>query len=421
MKELVLSTKGGDRATAYVMSNKIVPLPEGYLVTWIDCERQNRWAIVDLAICRISQSGPLGDPCIDNHCGAALVLAGTHVHAVTGGHHSALQHYRMALSEPGEWHHVAGIEGEGTYPSVSPDSRGRLHLAFRKRGNPWSLDYCRFEDDAWTSPQALVLAEKPGYIYWTNGLTVGNDDALHLVFGNTRVEADGTLLYGASHIASSDGGHTWRDDKDRVLPIPSPVSALPLIVDEGRAARVPPRSDQHAQSQRGARSLNYQQINLSNPVVDQRGVVHVVFHNGMAGTADLMSRSAGGLWTATPLTASATQGDPRSRVHVQSSLCLREDGHLCAALMVEQTEENVWGAPGTKIVLVEVGVDGDVIGVDPVPGADADLALWLPALPGQTTVQPRRPVPLLYTRGVNAGGFENNKNSVETDVVLCGF
>lgn len=421
MKQIVLSANGGDRATAYAMSNKIVPLSGGYLVTWIDDQRQNQWAIVDLAKGSVSKSGSLGVPCVDNHCGAALVLGEEHVHAVTGGHHTAFQHYRMALSQPGEWQHVATIEVQGTYPCVASDFQGRIHLVFRTPGDRWSLDYCRFQDEGWAPPQPLVRAEKPGYIYWTNGLTVGNDGVLHLVFGNTRVKENGALLYGASHIASHDGGRTWGDEKGCTLPLPSMASAIPLIVDEDCSDRVQSLSDQQAHDQPGPRNLNYQQIILSNPVVDPKGVLHVVLHNGLTGTADLMSYSTTKNWTAAPLTAAATHGDPKRRVHVQSSLCLTADGHLRAALMVEQTEESVWGAPGTSIVLVELRGDGTGARGNQVTIADAARAQWLPAQPQQGTALPERILPLLYTRGVNAGGFGNNENSVKTEVILCRF
>ena len=73
MKKTILSRSGGDRATAYAMSNKIVSLPDGYLCTWIDSRRLNRWALVDRADGAVLREGALGEPCLDNHCGAAPV------------------------------------------------------------------------------------------------------------------------------------------------------------------------------------------------------------------------------------------------------------------------------------------------------------------------------------------------------------
>ena len=43
-----LTTEGGDRATAYGMSGKVVSLHEPYLLcSWLDVRRQNWWALVD--------------------------------------------------------------------------------------------------------------------------------------------------------------------------------------------------------------------------------------------------------------------------------------------------------------------------------------------------------------------------------------
>ncbi len=421
MKQALLSARGGDRATAYAMNNKIVPLPEGFLVTWIDSQRCNQWAIADPASGCISQTGALGGPCVDNHCGAALALAGEHVHAVTGGHHTPFEHCRMHRSQPGQWEHVATIDVKGTYPSVVADSQRRIHLAFRTPGEKWSLDYCGFADGRWTPARTLVMADKPGYIYWTNSLAIGADDALHLVLGNTRVLAGGALLYGASHIFSADGGETWRDDHGAVMSLPTPAAGVAMMVGGNCPDRVESVAHEQAHDRPGPRNLNYLQIILSNVVVDPDGVVHVVLHNGLTGTADLMSRTATGGWTAQPLTAAATNGDPASRVHVQSSLALLPDGRLRAALMVEQTDECVWGPPGTHIALVEIAKDGTPptrVGATP---SQPDCAHWLPAQPQCGPTPPQRVPPLLYTKGKNAGGFDQNKNVVETEVILCGF
>ncbi len=419
MKHILISANGGDRATAYTMSNKIVLLPEGYLVTWIDDQRQNQWAIVDLANGSVLQSGPLGGPCIDNHCGAALVLADDHVHAITGGHHSPFQHYRMVLSRPGEWQQISTVNVKGTYPSIAADSRGRIHLSFRSPGDRFSLDYCRFQDGFWTPPRRLVIADKPGYIYWTNGLAVGPNDALHLVFGNTRVREDQSLLYGASHIVSRDAGETWCDDNGDVLPQSSSVLAIPLMMDENRSERVQSLTEQREHDQPGPRNLGYQQIILSNPVVAPSGVVHVVLHNGLTGTADLMSRYGSGTWTATSLTSAATHGDPIRRIHVQSSLCILPNGRPRVALMVEPTPECVWGAPGTSIVLAELREDGTCSRSVQVTPSDPEYATWLPSQPHQVVASRGCMPPLLYTKGVNAGGFANNKNTVKTEVFFC--
>jgi hypothetical protein len=430
MRQIVLSKQGGDRATGYAMSNKIVSLPEGgRVVTWIDSARQNRWALVDRGNGEILRRGKLGRPGVDNHCGAALALGHGVVHAIVGGHHSPLAHYALAPATGGEWRQVATLNVKGTYPSLACDSRGCLHLAFRSRGTSeapgdrWTLDYCRFEGKGWTRAEPLVVADKPGYIYWTNGLAIGPENDLHLVLGNTRVLDEGALYLGASHIVSRDGGRTWEADDGTRLSLPAPAAELPLIVDDvgaRQAERVQSLADQQRTAQPGPRNYNYQQMLLSNPVIDDRGAVHVVLHNGLTGTAALMTRDDHG-WTARELTAVATGGNPAMRVHMQSSLSPGPDNRLYAALMIEPTEECVWGAPGTTVVRLKAKTDDGEIVTERVSDSDRTCARWLPALE-HAQQAPLDHVPLLlYTKGINAGGFANNKNAVETDVVLCNW
>ncbi len=206
------------------------------------------------------------------------------------------------------------------------------------------------------------------------------------------------------------------------LPLPrSRISVFPRLKVNGTAScsdRVQSLAEQQKHEQTGPRNLNYQQIILSNPVIDPSGVFHVVLHNGLTGTADLMSRSVSGTWTATSLTSAATHGDPVRRIHVQSSLCILPNDRPCAALMVEPTPECVWGAPGTNIVLAELGEDGTCAKSVEVTPSDAEYATWLPAQSHQSGVLPDRVPPLLYTKGVNAGGFGNNENTLKTEVFL---
>lgn len=95
-RNILLSNTGGDRGTAYVMSNKIAR-PDGRLIcTWIDSDRQNRWALVDPKSGEVLRVGTVGEPRRDNHCGAAMAtdIDGT-LHLIIGGHHAPFVHYRM--------------------------------------------------------------------------------------------------------------------------------------------------------------------------------------------------------------------------------------------------------------------------------------------------------------------------------------
>lgn len=413
MRQVLLSNNGGDRATAYAMSNKIVSVPQGRLCTWIDSQRQNQWALVSDGG-EILRSGPLGEPGVDNHCGAALTLVGEKVHAIIGAHHSPLQHYCLD-SMASEWQHVASVGEQATYPSVASESNGRLHLAFRSQGDRMTLSYSRFEDGRWSSPSALVVADKEGHIYWTNGVVVGPDDCVHIVFGNTVVQENGALLYGASHMSSSDGGSSWFSGNHELATLPIPAADLPQLVAKD-ADRIQSVEDQKRFDQPGPRNVNYRQMLLSNPVVDVNGVVHVVLHNGLLGTAELMSYSKG-TWSGRPLTV--TPLDAGKRIHMQSSLSIGPDDQLHAGLMVEPTEDVVWGANGTSLVRVKMPISGGDRTVEQLTTPDQSCATWLPALERANRTHLLHEPAFLYTRGVNAGGFGNNQNELKTEVFLC--
>ena len=147
-RALRLTTSGGDRATGYVMSNKIARR-DGHLVcTWLDVERQNQWAVVDLARGEILRTGTVGERRQDNHCGVAMTTDtdGT-LHLLVGAHHGRFVHYRWPPDKQ-DWEPVEDGRAVGqsaTYPSLVCDGHGTLHLLYRREtnGRDAHLVYCR--------------------------------------------------------------------------------------------------------------------------------------------------------------------------------------------------------------------------------------------------------------------------------------
>ena len=410
----VLSSSGGDRATGYTMNNKIVSLPEGVLCTWLDSERQNRWALVDRAAAEILKEGTIGAQGRDNHCGAALVRSGETLHAMIGGHHGPLEHHTLDADD-WTWR-MTGVAGEAaTYPSATADRDGRLHVFYRCGSKEhWSLSYVRLEEGDWSAPVALVHAHKTGYVYWTNGATTASDGTIHLVFGNPIVGEDGAIHYGASHLQSKDGGRSWEGSDGRVLG-ESDIAAesIPFLEAARSLDRIQPVEEQARLEAPGPENYNYQNMNLSNPVADAEGGLHVVLHNNMTGTAGLCSL-ASGVWSSRSLTEFVVQEEGQ-RVHPQSALSIGPDGTLYASLMIESADRCVWGPDGT---FTQMLVIKDRITTVNITSADSEVAQWLPAME-HPPVDGLADVPgLMYTKGRNAGGFGNNQNALETDVVL---
>jgi len=410
--EELLSCSGGDRATGYTMNNKIVGLPEGLLCTWLDFERQNRYALVDPGSGEITREGSIGTPGADNHCGAAMVRSGDDVHALIGGHHGPLEHHRLNR-DAWRWEVEATPGESATYPSATADPSGVVHVFYRCRGQEhWTLNYVRREPGRWSKPVVLLRAQKPGYVFWTNGAVCDPSGRIHLLFGNPQVRADGAIQYGASHIQSVDGGLSWLTSFGDPLPDPTiPAKAVPLMDPADAEDRLQQLEHARQFEAPGPENYNYQQMNLSNPVVDADGSLHVVLHNNRIGTASLCSL-AEDVWTSGHIDAGLGEGE---RVHPQSSLAVGSDGKLQACLMIEPTDRCVWGPNGTYLRRVRFADVDEVAAIaDPV----ADIAHWLPAFPHSQNRTNLQPTAMLSTRGCNAGGFGNNQNVLKTKVIL---
>ena len=416
LARVVLSDEGGDRATAYTMSNKIIRLPEGLLCTWIDAKRVNQWAIVSLSDGKITKQGVIGGPRYDNHCGAAMAITPDgSVHAVLGGHHSNLDHYQFKAGTINTWEHISSIESPATYPSLVCDKKGRLHLAFRsQRDTNWTLDFCTFEKGQWTAPKSLVQSVKKGYIFWTNTLAVGPENRLHLAFARVIPLENGQQYHGASYIYSDDQGKTWSEDANGTI-INLPARASELMALEGKAneSRIADKAFLDRYDIPGPGSKEYLQMVLSNLVVDARGIPHMLYHNGIEGTVELKSYRSGH-WISTPIMEKLEGKLPGYRVHMQSSLTVDEQGRLHAGIMMEPAIRNEWGPNGTVTL---AGI------IDPIHGKaqfrsifepDSTCAVWLPASEQSATVRPA----LLLTKGQNAGGFSANQNELKSRVIL---
>lgn len=410
---------GGDRATGYAMSNKILRLPEGLLVTWLDPACRNRWALCDPDTGAIRRSGFLGPEREDNHCGAALARTGDVAHAVLGAHHGTLSHYVMRPSREMEWRHVAELPGRATYPCLLADGPDRLLLTHRTEGPHFTLDLREFDGNTWSGPRPLAVADKPGYVYWTNGLTAAPDGTVHLVFGNTRLDENGDLYFGASHLYSSDQGRSWYSDGRGHVPDGVSVRDLPLIVPESDSARSLSVLEQDRTREAGPSHMHYLQLLLSNPVVDSRGRVYVTVHNGREGTADLWIRGGEGRWRSIPLRPLLDGPAEGHRIHLQSSLGLDSRNRIHAGLMIHPGAHPRWdwGPNGTFLVRLVLSPEGKLLTREVVPPV-SEGCVWLPALEHPLgSLFPEVPA-LLYTRGANAGGFEHNQNRLESQVFL---
>ncbi|MBM4037637.1 MAG: hypothetical protein FJ290_03905 [Planctomycetes bacterium] len=422
---MLLSKTGGDRATAYVMSNKIARRRGLLVCTWLGSDRQNCWALVEPNEPKLLKQGVVGGPRRDNHCSAAVATDtdGT-LHLMVGAHFGTFDHYRMPPDREA-WEPVAdgqAICQAATYPSLVGDSAGTLHLAYRQEqgGRDPRLCYARRpRDGKWSAPRVLVTSAVTEHSWLTNAIEVGPKGRLHLVFTNTLPVADAgpdARYYGASHLYSDDAGETWRQF-GRAEPLKEPAPAATLSRIEGDTLD-PARIETKYGGAPGPLNSYYHKILLSNATIDEGGRPWVIMHNLLTRAASLFRHDDADGWVATPLLDAVRSVLPGFHIQHCGQLSRRRDGTIEAVLMVAPEGERAWGTKGTELVRLLVGPAGAIRKTELVCLREADMPHWLPSLERWCGHAPIERPALLYTRGINAGGYQHNRNSVNTEVWL---
>jgi len=428
---VVLTESGADRATAYAMSAKVVRRGPDYLCTWLGQERRNWWALVDAERGVLREKGPVGPVRRDNHCGAGLCLApdGT-AHLVVGGHHEPFLHYRLpASANPAAWELLGEAGGPGgTYPSVTCDAEGVVHLAYRCRELtpgmpfPYHLMYARWEPDAgaWDGPRPLVRAAIEEHTWLTNVLETGPGGTVQVFVSNTRKLPDGSYYYGAAALCSGDGGEQWHQAGAQApLALPVDMGELePLDGPNLARARIQPPQQWQQQAARGPGQYYYNEILLSNPVIDEQERPWVILHNLLLGEAALFHQEGDG-FVGLPLAKALGEVAPGYRISHAGQLSRHRNGTLQAILTVAPEGVREFGAVGTAMVRLLVRPEGEVtlaeFAVEPAADGTPD---WLPSLERWSWQAPFDRPALLHTHGHNAGGYEHNVNDLMTTVRL---
>ncbi len=424
-RTLLVSKSGGDRGTAYVMSNKIARRQGHAVCTWIDSDRQNRWALVDPATAKIVREGIVGDVQKDNHCGAAMTTdADGTLHLLIGAHHGSFVHYRMPLDKA-DWEPVEDGQSIGqaaTYPSLVCDREGTLHLTYRCEpgGRNARVHYCRRERDGkWSEPRTLASCAVSEHSWVTNSIEAGPSGRLHVVMSNTLPVPDvgpNARYYGASHLYSDDSGNTWRQfDEDGPLVLPAPGTELKRIESD---TMQPERIEATYGGAPGPLNSYYHKILLSNVAVDENDQPWVIVHNLLKGSAQLFHHKDSTGWVGIPLDQAVRSILPRFHILHCGQVSRHRDGMIEAVLMVAPKDQRAWGAKGTELVRILVGTDGSVRHSELVCPIDPDMPHWLPSIERWCWHAPVDRTLLLYTRGINAGGYQHNRNRVKTEVRL---
>jgi hypothetical protein len=346
------------------------------------------------------------------------------VHLLLGAHHGSFVHYRMPRDETA-WLPVADGVAVGTgatYPSLVCDGKGALHLTYRREpgGRDARLFYCRRpRGGTWSKPRSLVRCAVREHSWLTNAIEVGPDDRLHVVLSNTLPvpnAGSNARYYGASHLYSDDGGQTWRQFGDSPRrELPAPAAGLKRI--EGDAMD-PQRVEANYGGPAGPRHSYYHKILLSNLAVDDSGRPWVIVHNLLNGCARLFRHERGAGWRGVELRDAVQDVLPGFGIRHCGQLSRWRDGTLEAVLMVAPQSETGWGSNGTELIRLLVKTDGSILSAELVRPIDPSLPHWLPSLERWCPHAPLDRPALLYTRGINAGGYRHNVNQVKTEVWL---
>ena len=167
---------------------------------------------------------------------------------------------------------------------------------------------------------------------------------------------------------------------------------------------------------RGPLNSYYHKMVLSNPAVDERGRPWVIVHNLLAGDAQLFRHEEYGPWVGTPLAEPVRTLLPGYRIRHCGQLSRHRDGTVEAVLMVSPEAAVGWGEKSTSLVRLEFDAQGQVVHQSLVRAPEPDMPHWMPSLERWCWRAPVDRPALLYTRGLNAGGYSNNVNIVKTEV-----
>jgi hypothetical protein len=414
MTPMRISSNGSDRATGYLMSSKIIRTPESLFCGYLDAPESPgatakiRVGVFDPKTGENRSTFTLGEG-IDNHCGPAIAMDRTgRMHAIVGTHHGPfLYRWSDQPADPNTWSDPEPLGPDDTYPALTIDAEGTLHLAFREKGDRWQLWYRRKKHGkAWEAPVSLAISPVAGYNHFMQSLMVGPTGNLHLIFQFHFAEngqAADCRGRAAVYLRSLDGGDTWLNDADE-------EAVLPVTLETMKAVRYIPDGgdDRHA-------------VRVANVLVDSQdrawflaslqGATHgIVFRRDPEGWTEFdLGKWTDGLNLEGGRSSSLTRG-PGGRIHLV--LSTNPDGLRTS-----------WYDPSLALFHISFNEDGGDHTFTRISKPDTEAANWLPALEhwdwNRTDTCCRDGHWLLYTRGLNAGGIGgNNKSALKTEVYL---
>lgn len=379
IESVVLSSHASSRATAYELSNKLIPVKGGVLASYLDYDSSNEKHIVnlvklsnDLQVIKRIQIGDGGD----NHGGASIVVDSKgDVHVFYGAHNNSLK-YRHSL-DSGDlelWSEVYEVSGGLTYPSAVISPNDKIFVIVRDGYNvlqkdPWSYDLLTFLNGELLDRKKIINSRYHDedfvnrYIHYFAQLGFANGRLYLAYLLHERSSLDPVipsngLGYGVGLVHSDDEGITWKNWSGHDFI--TPVSSGDLSLLEGNLVTT---------------SVDYDYRSLSLLVDNGEPVV-------LAGKYSFLNSK----WSTNIIRLIDGYG-VKSKIQIDESLykstitMCNENLYIIGEMLSnpQSSVENGWSNSETRISVFKVGNAAYSLVANVTPKVDVLMPNWYPA------------------------------------------
>jgi hypothetical protein len=375
----VLSTNGSTRATAYMMSNKIITANNKIFVAWLDRVADIQMKVYDMRSASWSETELIGEG-VDNHSGPTITMDGKgYLHVVFGPHHGPFQYARSSRPfDINKWEPVQHFGINGTYPSLIIDSNDQLHCAYRGGSEPNRLMYQQKPKNGdWTEPIELVHpGVDTGYTQYGNSLIIAPDETIHLgfhIYDRVKPAAGKAIGY----LCSKDSGKNWQNASGQPIQLPtSPKSSC--FIEQGREL----------------------DMRCGNLAIDPDGHPWLTaFHNEKKPRSVTLWHHDGKKWIGKELLEVVKSKYPEWEL-LYSCISFDKNGILYSASAIQKEfGSTYWGDPSLEIILLTSTDRGEIFDIISISTIDPNLPNWLPNIERPYGPKPINIPSFLYTRG----------------------
>lgn len=374
----ILSTNGSTRATAYMMSNKIISTNEKIYVSWLDRVADIQIKSYDKKSDSWSETFLIGTG-VDNHSGPAITMDSKgYLHAVFGPHHGPFQ-YRKTMNpfDISRWDTIRFFGVTGTYPSLVCDNEDKLHIAYRGGAEPWRVMYQQKpEQGAWSGPIELVHSQlDTGYTQYGNSLIISPDGTIHLGFHIYDQQPPGGKALG--YLRSKNRGETWETAHGLKIDLPA-TPASPCFIEQGAQL----------------------DMRCGNLAIDSDGNPWLTaFHNEKRPRSTVLWHHDGTEWRGQELLNVIKHQYPDWEI-LYSSITFDQDGMLYIVSAIQKAfSPTYWGDPSLEIILLTSPDRAKTFKIIQVSKIDPNLPNWLPNIEHPYGQKPIGCPSFLYTYG----------------------